>query len=58
MKDADNLSAKRAAATEANGEIEEVDGGDDEDSSDLIFVSQIEQNTTAPSNPSSRLSEL
>ena len=37
MKVADNLSAKRAAATEADGEIEGVDGGDDEDSSDLIF---------------------
>ena len=40
MKVADNLSAKRAAATEVDGEIEEVDGGNDEDSSDLIFVLQ------------------
>ena len=36
---------KRGAATEADGEIEEVDNGDDEDSSDLIIV--LQQNTVA-----------
>jgi hypothetical protein len=37
---------KRGAATEADGEIEEVDNGDDEDSSDLIIVSQTEHGRT------------
>lgn len=38
--DADNLTVKRGAATEADGETEEVDNGDDEDSSDLIISTQ------------------
>lgn len=42
----DNLTVKRGAATEADGEIEEVDNGDDEDSSDLIIVLQTEHGRT------------
>ena len=38
----DNLTAKRA-----DGEIEEVDNGDGEDSSDLIIVSQREHGRTS-----------
>lgn len=45
-----NLTVKRGTATEADGdgEIEEVDNGDDEDSSnsDLIIVSQTEHGRT------------
>jgi hypothetical protein len=44
--DTDNLTVKRGAATEADGEIEEVDNGDDEDSSDLIIVLQTEHGRT------------
>ena len=44
--DMDDLSVKRGAAAEADTKIEEVDDGDDGDSSNHIIVLQTEHGRT------------